>query len=73
MSKARIRREDVPAKPPQVFVWGACEACGVTAVLERHMAADVSRQLCATCAEGIEPPGRRAGGKRFSPRVKAPR
>ena len=74
MSKARIRRADIPAKAPQVFIWGACESCGVTAVLESHTAAHVSRQLCATCAESTDLHGRRAAtGKRFSPRVRAQR
>jgi hypothetical protein len=59
----------VPAKAPKVFIWGACEACGTTAVLEPHRDGDVSRQICATCAEGIAVRGRRAGtSKRFSPR-----
>jgi hypothetical protein len=30
MSNARVRSEEVPAKAPKVFIWGACEACGTS-------------------------------------------
>ena len=73
MSNPRVRSADIPAKAPKVFTWGACEACGTSAVLERHMGGDASRQICATCAEGVDVRGSRADrSKRFNPREGAP-
>jgi hypothetical protein len=73
MSDARVRTTDVPADGPKGFIWGACECCGISAVLELHVAGEVSRQICATCAEGADVRGTRAGKtKRFTPRPGGP-
>jgi hypothetical protein len=74
MSDARVESADVQAEGAKGFTWGACEGCGTSAVLERHVAGDVSRQICATCAEGADVLGTRPGrSKRFTPRPGGPR